>query len=215
VRPRTRRQLLVALGVLVGLAALGAGLLFVLYHRVPVVREAVDTLFPGNRGDLVATVGMTVAEMRKASSVPMSAGFTYDGTTSGVITPYFDWRVHGTSLHFRDCKVAGYGTDKSGRIDQLQVSLSPRRLRWREVVEEMRGTRDQLVAAGFLPDAQGHVMRDDLLLAQWLAREPPAQDVLATDAFTWRRGDLEFVFFAEQQERGRWVQRTTLGRPQP
>jgi hypothetical protein len=212
VRPRTRRQLTVVLAVMAGLFVLGAAALFVLYQRVPFVREAVGVVFPRHRGELVATVGMPLAEMHARSSLPISAGFTYDGSTSGVFEPFFDWQVAETPLRFRRCRFGGYGTDKSARIDHLEVSVSPRRLRWREMVEELRGTRDQLTAAGFSPDTQGHTMSDERLLAQWLAREPPAVDIAATDAFTWRKDGLEVLFFAEQQERGRWVQRVSLAR---
>jgi hypothetical protein len=210
-KPSSRRQLTFAALLLAGLFAAGAAVLGLLYWRVQPVREVVDGLFPRHRGVLVATVGIPLARMRERSSLPISAGFTYDGSTSGVFTPFFDWQVPGTSLHFRGCRFGGYGTDKSGVIDHLEVSVSPRRLRWGQMVEELRATRDQLTAGGFVPGSSGAV-RDDVLLAEWLARKPPAVDVASTPPFLWFRGDLQVQFFAEQQESGRWVQRVSLAR---
>lgn len=208
----TRRLLILAGALLVGPIILGAGMVYVVYLRSPAVREVVDSLFPRHRGQLVATLGIPLAEMHERSSLPISAGFTISGTTSGVFEPFFDWQVLGTSLLFRGCRFGHYNTDKSGVIDQLDVSVSPRRLRWSEMVEELRATGDQLRAAGFQPDTKAHTVSDDLLLAQWLARKPPAVDILSTDAFTFVRGDLKVVFYAEQQVSGRWVQRISLGR---
>ncbi len=211
-RPSTRRQLTFTLALLAGLFALGAGAFYVLYLRIPVVHEVVDLLFPRHRGELVATVGIPLAEMHERSSLPIGPGFTYTGSTSGVFEPFFDWQVLGTSLRFRGCRFGMYNTDKSGVIDSLSISLSPRRLGWSEVVEELRATGSQLAAAGFQPDTKGHTVRDDLLLAEWLVRKEPTVDIESTDPFTWRQGDLEFVFYAEQQRSGEWVQRMRLGR---
>lgn len=211
-RPSTRRQLTFAAALLGGLFVLATAVLYVLYRTVPVVHEVVDALFPGHRGELVATVGIPLAEMRQRSSLPISAGFTdSSGVTSGVFTPSFDWQVLGTSLRFRGCRIGMYSTDKAGVIDSLQVSVSPRRLPWSAMVEELRATRGQLAAAGFLPDER-HGARHDVLLEQWLDRKEPTSDLPSTQAFIWRRGDLEFVFYAEQQNAGQWVQRVGLGR---
>lgn len=209
-RPSTRRQLAFAAALLAGLFLLGAGVLYLLYLRVPFVRREVTRLFPQHRGELVATIGIPLAEMHARSSLPISAGFTYGGTTSGVFEPFFDWQVAGTSLRFRGCRYGMYNADKAGLIDSLQVSVSPRRLRWSEMVEELRATGDQLKMAGFVPTTKGFTVPADVRLAEWLAREEPSVDWPSTHAFIWRKGDLELEFHAEQQNAGEWVQRVSL-----
>lgn len=61
----------------------------------------------------------------------------------GVFEPFFDWQMLGTSLRFRGCRYGSDSTDKSGVINVLTVFPSPRRLRWSEMLEELRATGDQ------------------------------------------------------------------------
>ena len=205
----------VLLGLLAGGAALcggGAAIGALLYATAPVVRDVADHLFPRHRGVLVAAPGMTLADMRARSSVPMSGGFHYYGTTSGVITPFFAFELHGSAVRFPRCRIARYDAGRDSRIESLSVSVSPKRLRWARVADELVETRRQLRADGWTPRQEAGGEDHDQALEHFLHDRDGAAATGATRGYVWTKGALQFMFWAEEQTADGWVQRIEVTR---
>jgi hypothetical protein len=127
---------------------------------------------PGaSHGVLVARPGMTIAEVKHASTLPIDAKDDSVAIGEGVV---FDFQVAGTGIRLPRCRYyfASTHTKDPGRIQGMSIGASLSKAPWAEVERADAELRAKLVADGWLAGHEVYRTEDDRALHGGAERGP-------------------------------------------
>jgi hypothetical protein len=113
-----------------------------------------------SRGVLVADIGMTVAEVRRNSTLPVKEPLDMgDGSTRASEDVVFDFRIANSAVHFPLSRYYSLrtGRNRDGRIADLNIGITPQKMPKPELEAFRHRVQSQLLADGWMP---GHRIAD-------------------------------------------------------
>ena len=139
-----------------------------------------------SQGILVAGIGMTVADMRRASTYDLGPEAGRYATISD--TGIFDFRVATTPTMFRGCRLYFISLDdKTKRVAQVHVAIVPEKMSRPEIERFLSASRARLRTEGWRALDHYTFLRGDTSLYlttarmdEWHSREAPDAEWIAT-----------------------------------
>ena len=201
---------LMAAGLVVALPAAIKGGLFNPANESNSSSQASAEDFGPSSGTLVARPGMALAEMVRASTLPIDPARQTSWTGSVAGGAVFDFLIAGTNITFPRCRyyfLATY-THEPQRIESINVGTSPSALSRMEVETANAALRQKLAADGWLAGHEEYHSEEDRALHNGLARGPDGthwlKNGIILDIGTRRMDDAAPGENAETA--GRWIQ---------
>jgi len=147
--------------------------------------NAVDAASTGpSQGVLVARPGMTFAETARQSTLKLDIDARAPITSAVGASAVFDFRIPGTGISFRNCRyyfLSPY-TNYTGRIETVNVGLSPHTISRAEAEAANADLRARLAADGWLTGHEEYRDEQDRSLHGGLSRGPEGR--------TWLKNDM-------------------------
>jgi hypothetical protein len=185
------------------------GIFGVAYVRSPDFREYVHFVFPRYEGILVGAVGMPLDEMRRRSTFDLGRGYVAGGRVFQAKGTIFDFELADSSIRFRRCRMYSFQAEND-RVQHIELAVSPKKLGWREVTEEMKGTVRQLRGDGWQPGVHENAPTEEML-ARAMEQEPEGS-LAGGPGHTWHKNGVQFVFWATRHG-DKFVQNVVISEP--
>lgn len=100
-----------------------------------------------SQGRLVAGIGMSVPQMRRASTLVLAGDAGY--TTTIAKPAVFDFQISGTPTIFRGCRLYYMTIDAAKLVDTVHISIVPAQMSVTELERFQAATRARLHAEGW------------------------------------------------------------------
>jgi hypothetical protein len=144
----------------------------------------------GSKGVLVADIGMTIAEVRKSSTVKIKDDVSADrdGSTRIVEQKVFDYKVGTSAVHFPESRYYWIETGKKNdpKIVALNIGITPRKMPMPELKVFQHRLQTDLFNDGWIP---GHyVAQTEETVHRWSGERTTG------DGRFWLRGDTVLIF---------------------
>ena len=174
-------------------------------------KQAIDAaLMAPSQGMLVARPGMTFADMARQSTLKLDINMRAPITSAVGGGAVFDFHIPGTGMYFRECRyyfVSPY-THDAGRIEAVNIGLSPHTVSRAEVETANAELRSRLAADGWLAGHEEYRTEEDQTLHGGLTRGPEGRTWLKNDIvldIENRRID-DAVPGEDEKTAGKWIQ---------
>jgi hypothetical protein len=202
--PRTQDTIVY---VLWALMAVGAAIALPTAFLLGAFGDVGAGLDPGaSRGTLVAKPGMTIAQVKQASSLPIETKDDSATMSGGVV---FDFQVAGTAIRLPRCRyyfASTYMKDR-GRIEGMSIGASTQKATLAQIGQADDALRRALVADGWLAGHEVYRTEDDRQLHGGAERGPDGdmwlKDGVVLDISRKRMDDEQA---GEPAGAGEWIQ---------
>jgi len=141
-----------------------------------------------SRGVLSADIGMTIAEVKRRSSLTIKEPrFMADGSRMGVEQMVFEFRLGDSGVRFPNCRYYWLQTPaRDPHINVLNIGITPRKMPKAELDAFEYAAQERLFADGWIP---GHYLAESAeTIRMWSGART------AGDGRYWKKGGTLLIF---------------------